>query len=390
MNLTSTQWRLLAGLAGLVLCGGLVALVLSSRDDATVLSLDTGVSSTTTAPESATTTTSSATTSEPTTSLSADTTTTVEDTEPNCEPSRDGLIDPSCFDATGLERRLVAELTSGVQLIRYAESTDTDCAAGTLVAEADDSIIAVYDLPFAGGVRALPSQFGPTALIGSCEEWIEWVAFYDDPITPSVPPIITVHDIPDDIFFLWEFEWVGLTGYLGATASFSTGSSPATTSSVVIDPADGSIRIADDVFGRRSARSPDGFDVLIPDGWEVVEENAAINVVLTESGSRLRVEATTPGTTPTAGAARADETVDAVAEVETTIWSGDDGVAPDDWASGTETRFVSAVSTRYVREFDLADRIITMELEIANGVSRGEIYFALYVMEQVRVFSSVG
>ncbi len=385
MGLTNTRIRILAAVGGLVVVAVTAALALASRDDTTVVATDVGESTTTVAPVV------ESTTSAPTsTALTTAPQTTLLDEGGDCPPSAENPADASCFDTTGLEATLVAELLNGVRLIRYAQPTDHDCDAGTLIAETDDDILAVYDMPFAGGIRAMPSTYGPTALIGSCEEWINWIAFYDEPSGPSAAPAITAHELADDVFFMQDFAWIGLTGYLGATASFSDDTSPATTASVAIDAFDGSMLRADDVFGERSLRAPDGFDLLVPDGWQLVESaEPALEIVLPESGSRLRVDAE-PLPASSGATARGNETVDAVDDIDITVWEEIDGVRPSTWASGTETRFVSTTSTRWVRKIELEDRLVTIEAEVPAGASRGEILFVLYLLDQVRIFDEVG
>ena len=389
VDLSISRIRILAAVGALVVLAAVVALVIVTRDDTTDIAATGDATSTTTAADEGVETTTS--TPSSTSLVTAPETTLVDDRpdDADCRPPGERPSEGACFDASGLDADLVAELLNGVRLVRYAEPTDLDCAAGTLVAETDDATLTVYDLPFAGGIRAMPSTYGPTALIGSCEEWINWVAFYDEPSGPSAAPAITAYELPDDVFFMQNFAWVGLTGYLGATASFSDGASPATTASVVIDASDGSIQPADDVFGTRSPRSPDGFDLLVPDGWQLVESaEPALEIVLPESGSRLRVDAEPLPAGPSA-TAREDETVDSVDDIDITVWEEIDGVHPSSWASGTETRFVSTTSTRWVREIELEDRLVTIEAEVPAGASRGEILFVLYLLDQVRIFSTV-
>jgi hypothetical protein len=343
VDLTTTRIRILAILGSLVVLAAVVAAALAVRDDTTDV-VATGVADpTTTAPGVAETSTSAPASTAP---LTTPTTTIVDNgDDEGCQPPGERPDPTACFDTAGLEADVVAELLSGVRLVRYASPTDLDCAAGTFVAEADDTILTVYDLPFAGGIRALPSSYGPTALIGSCEEWINWIAFYDEPADSSTAPVIVANELPDDIFFMHDFVWVGLTGYLGATASFSDGTRQATTAAVVIDAFDGSIQLADDVFGPRSNRAPDGFDMLVPEGWQLVESAApALEIVLPESGSRVRVEAE-PLPDNTSASARSRETVDSEEDIDVTVWDEIDGIHPSTWASGTETRFVSAAST---------------------------------------------
>ncbi len=389
--MTKTRIRILAAVGSLVALAAVVALTLASRDDTTIVAAgEVDESTTTTVARVADAPTSTLGSTAPDTTPAS---TLLEDSgvdETDCQPPGERPNDASCFDPTGLEARLIAELVNGVRLVRYAEPTEVDCAAGTLVAESDDAILAVYDTAFAGGIRAIPSMYGPTVLIGSCEEWIEWVAFYDEPSGPSAAPTITAHELPDDVYFSWDFAWVGLTGYLGGTAWFSDGASPATTASVVIDASDGSIQRADDAFGTRSPRAPDGFDLLIPDGWQPVESaEPALEIVLPDSGSRLRVEAEQLPV-GSGATAREDETVDSVVGIDVRVWEETDGVHPSKWASGTETRFVSTASTRWVREIELEDRFVSIEVEVPGGASRGEILFVLYMLDQVRVFYEVG
>jgi hypothetical protein len=406
--MTRTRLRILAGVASVVVLTGVLALALASRGEPTTIAIgDMDAATTTAAPgpepsvESPSPTEQAKATDSPTTASTPSTVadTTMPDTtfpEDNRSAGDGECLPPvipngaSCFDPTGLEASVVAELLSGVQLVRYAEPTDLDCAGGTLVAESGGAILTIYDLPFAGGIRALPSAYGPTALIGSCEEWITWVAFHDEPSEPSAAPAITAHEFPDDVFFLWDFAWIGLTGYLGATASFSDGASLATTAAVAIDAANGSFLLADDAFGARSPRAPDGFDLLIPEGWQLVESGEpALEILLPESGSRLRVSAE-PLPATSGATARDDESVDSMVDIDITVWEDIDGVRPSSWASGTETRFVSMTSTRWVREFELDDRVVTIEAEVPGGASRGEILFDLYLLDQVRIFDTVG
>jgi hypothetical protein len=382
VDLSIARRRIIAGAAGLVVVAASLAVLITTGDDSTTVIASKGDPAAMVDVDSASTTTTA--TSTTATSTTATSTATLVEPKP---PQT--VIQTTTFDPAGLEAELVADLPNGVQLVRYAEPTDTDCAAGTLVAEASGALLTVYDMPFAGGIRALPSSYGPTALIGSCEEWINWVAFYDDPRDMESAPSISAHELPDDIFFLWDFSWIGLTGYLGATASFSDGASQATTLAIAIDADDGSVEVADDVFGERSVRSPDGFDLLVPEGWESIDSvGPSLEIRLPESGTRLRVDASPAG--GDVAQPDEDEIVDDTRDIELTVWEDDDGVRPATWAAGVETRFVSTESTRYVREIELADRVVTAALEVPAAAGRGEVLFALYLLDQVRIYDTVG
>jgi hypothetical protein len=233
-------------------------------------------------------------------------------------------------------------------------------------------------------------------MVESCEEWTTRIFFSDFGVPPAddVPSLLAV--VPrDDIFFLHEFGWFGLSGMFMAEASFYEGTGEGWTDNVVFTTHDGAMRLESDVIGWREPLLAAGIDYVAPSGWSVPEfrsDTTSIGMTDVENGSSLLVsvhDGPIDPPHPMAGEIEAEPR-----RFEVATWESVDGglgrARKLGAASATEIRYRSDAGDRTVRHIELADRTVELELFVSSNLGAPFADIPWAAMNAVRVYEAVG
>ncbi len=305
--------------------------------------------------------------------------------------------------STTLDDRVVqlvgSFITGDGEFVRISDAggDDIECAPGVLGVQVDGAIIHTYDdLSPVGGLRGFEGPRAQFAIVESCEEWTTRILFADFGVPPvdNVPEVRTVVP-PDDIFFLNEFGWFGISGFLAAEASFYEGTGDGWNDTVLFDAYEGSVQVASDVIGWREPSLAAGVDYVAPGGWSVPpfdSDATTVSMSDDESGSWM-VLTVHDGQIPSP-LALAAETANEPRQFEVDLWESVDpelgrsrktGIVP-----ATETMFIGPDGTRVVRHLAGEDRTVEIELFVSAGIGSAYIDVPWYALEAVRMYDAVG
>lgn len=381
--MTVTQQRVLLGIAAAAVGLGVIAVALTGRDDGVV-----AVDGTTTSTAVASSTTSSSTVTESTTTLESSPATTLSDTATTTAPA-----DPAMPDVSSMDGDLLAEMANGTRIVRYAAETELDCAEGLVVAELDGAITEVYERAGrAGYIVAFPGPFDGLALVGTCEESIDFVAFVEDsgPVSGDAAPTMNFVALPDDVIRLSELGWLGETGYFGAIAD-RLDDRGIWVEAVAFSPESAVMALAADILGTRRSYPSSGFDLVVPDQWEVFEQPDDVVAQSPESDALVRVTLTEVELPAWAIVQLDDETVVEEATIVHQLYVDIDGRARRDrLVDALEVTLESPAGRRVVRQIVFDGVTYTIEYFTPAAEGLAYVHVPRLTAASVRVFSSYG